>query len=160
MPDYLKISDVAKIIRTTPDAIRFYEKKYIISPERCNDNRYRNFILEDIRRLYDCKMLQNLQFSLSDIANIIRGSDGYEFNNIIKQKEDEIKREIELQEMALTRIKRIKDASEKILRYKNNFLIQESPHLLVYSYANDNGWDINKNLMDRNNEAGNQKLID
>ncbi len=48
MPDYLKISDVAKIMRTTRDAIRFYEEKNIISPESCNDNRYRNFILEDM----------------------------------------------------------------------------------------------------------------
>lgn len=142
MPDYLKINDIAKLMRTTPDAIRFYEKKNIIKPERCIDNRYRNFILDDIRRLYDCKMLQNLQFTISDIANIIGNTTVDEFHDMIEQKEKEIKKTIEIQQMALARIKGIKSASEKILRYKNNFLIKESPHLLIYSYANNNKFDM------------------
>ena len=142
MSDYLKINDIAKLMRTTPDAIRFYEKKNIIKPERCSDNRYGRFILDDIRRLYDCKVLQNLQFSISDIANIIANTTVDEFDDMIEQKEEEIKKTIEMQQMALARIKRIKNASEKILRYKNNFRIQESPYLLIYSYANNNEFDM------------------
>ena len=142
MSDYLKINDIAKLMRTTPDAIRFYEKKNIIKPERCSDNRYRRFILDDIRKLYDCKLLQNLQFSISDIANIIGNATMYELDDMIEQKEEEIKRTIEIEQMALARIKRIKSASEKIRIYKNNFLIQESLHLLIYIYANNNNFDM------------------
>ena len=43
------------ITRTSSDAIRFYEKKNIIIPERVVNNNYRQFTLDDIRRLYDCK---------------------------------------------------------------------------------------------------------
>jgi DNA-binding transcriptional MerR regulator len=142
MPEYLRINDIAKIMRTTPDAIRFYEKKNIIKPERCSDNKYRNFILGDIRKLYDCKMLQNLHFSISDIANILGNITVDKFEDMLDQKEEELKKTIEIQEMALARIKEIKSASKKILRDKNNFFIQESPHLLIYSYANNNKFDM------------------
>lgn len=142
MSDYFKISDIAKLMRTTPDAIRFYEKNNIIKPERCNDNRYRKFTVDDIRRLYDCKLLQNLQFSISDIASMIQNTKINELDDMIEQREQEIKKTIELQQMALNKIKRIKRATEMILKYKNKFLIQERPHLLIYSYASNNKLDV------------------
>lgn len=143
MPDYLKISDVAKLMRTTPDAIRFYEKNNIIKPERCSDNRYRNFIMNDIRSLYDCKMLQNIQFSISDITKIIRDTSEEEFDEMIDKREEEIKKSIELHQMALEKIARIKKACDKIKHYSNEFLVQDRPHVLIYNYAKNNKIDIN-----------------
>lgn len=141
MPDYLKINDVAKLMRTTPDAIRFYEKNNIIKPERCSDNQYRNFSMKDIQRLYDCKMLQNVQFSLSDIANVISTTTVDELDYMMAKKEQEIKKSIEMQMLALDKITRIKQAKETISQYKDIFLIKDRPHVLMYNYAKDNSID-------------------
>lgn len=137
----LKTSDVAKLMRTSSDAIRFYEKKNIIIPERVVNNNYRQFTLDDIRRLYDCKSLQNLQFSISEIVEIVQNSSEKKFDKLLDEKQKEIEKNIELQYITLKKIKELKEAKDKISKYKNNFFIQESPDLIMYSYAKNNELD-------------------
>ena len=90
MEKRLKINEVARLLCTTPDAIRLYERKKIIQPSRDQENRYRGFTQEDITRLYDCKLLQNVGFSLSEISNIISNGSPEEFDQLLEEKAKEL----------------------------------------------------------------------
>ncbi len=138
MADKLKISDIARLMRTSTDTIRFYEKKGIIKPQRYEDNNYRSFSLEDIRRLYDCKLFQNLEFSLSEISDIIEDTSLDDFYQLIDQKEVEIQKVIKRYKLMQDRIDRYKAAAFDIKKYFNTFQIKECPHVIIFPYAGNN----------------------
>lgn len=136
MEKRLKINEVAKLLCTTPDAIRLYERKKIIQPSRDRENQYRGFTQEDITRLYDCKMLQNVGFSLSEIANIIANVSPEEFDSLLEEKERELEQKVLRYNRVLDQMHRLQAARHLYNYYDGEFYIRDSPHVLVCCYAN------------------------
>ena len=85
----MKISEVAALLGVSTDAVRFYEKKNIIHPGRNDNNRYRDFTQDDLTRLFDCKHLQNVGFSLSEIAEIITDTAPEDVSGMVSVVTDE-----------------------------------------------------------------------
>ncbi len=135
MEKRLKINEVARLLCTTPDAIRLYERKNIIRPSRDRDNRYRGFTQEDITRLYDCKLLQNVGFSLSEIAHIIANVSPDEFDRLLEEKAGELEQKLQRYERVLDQMHRLQAAKYLLEYYEGHFYIRDSPHALVCCYA-------------------------
>ncbi|MCD8212251.1 MAG: MerR family transcriptional regulator [Oscillospiraceae bacterium] len=135
MEKYLKINEVAKLLCTTPDAIRLYERKKLVHPARDQNNKYRGFTQEDITRLYDCKLLQNVGFSLSEIADIIYNTSPEEFDQLLEKKANEIEQKLVHYNRVLDQMHRLQAASYLHEYYEGEFYIRDSPHVLVCCYA-------------------------
>ncbi|MFB9274793.1 MerR family transcriptional regulator [Cohnella cellulosilytica] len=63
----MNIKEAADRLGITPRAIRFYEKKGLLSPAKQESNRYRSFSDQDIWRLQTIVSLREAGMSLSDI---------------------------------------------------------------------------------------------
>lgn len=136
MEQRLKINEVARLLCTTPDAIRLYERKNIIQPSRNKENRYRGFTQEDITRLYDCKLLQNVGFSLAEIAQIISDTSPDEFDRLLEKKAEELEQKLLRCTRILDQMRRLQAAKYLLQYYEGEFYIRDSPHVLACCYAN------------------------
>ena len=54
----MKTNELEKLLGTTKDTLRYYEKEELISPSR-DDNGYRNYSYEDIRIIKNIIMLRS-----------------------------------------------------------------------------------------------------
>lgn len=138
MADILKVSEVARLLRLSADSIRFYEKRGIIKPKRQGDNQYRLFHMDDIRRLYDCKIFQNLGFTIAEIEGLSTDKAPEEIENMLAERERQLNQDILRSRMALHKIARIRESSRLAARLDGKFLIQPSPRALICFYAESN----------------------
>ena len=67
-----KIGDVARILGVSPDILRYYEKKGVVTPMKGENNDYRYYDAWDINFLMDCLWFKNFGFSIEQIADIVR----------------------------------------------------------------------------------------
>ena len=65
----MKTNELEKLLGTTKDTLRYYEKEELISPSR-DDNGYRNYSYEDIRIIKNIIMLRSFDLSIEDIRRI------------------------------------------------------------------------------------------
>ena len=89
-----KISDVAKILDITTEAIRYYESKGIITPERSETTGYRYYGGWEIHMLIRARIYRQLGYSLDETAKLLNN---YEMDDIIanlSDKKEDIKKEI------------------------------------------------------------------
>ena len=86
----MKIKDVEKITGLTQKAIRLYESKGLICISR-DENRYRNYSEDDIRKLQTIKLLRKAGISIADIKLYIFGVMSLE--EIISKRKAEILKE-------------------------------------------------------------------
>lgn len=71
----MKINVLAKRLNVTPRAIRFYEKKGLLNPDRCPDNGYRVYDEQDAWRLQTIASLREIGLSLNQIQGILEKMD-------------------------------------------------------------------------------------
>ena len=63
-----KIGDVARILGISPDLIRYYEEKGVVSPQKDPYNNYRYYDTWDINFLLDCLWYKNFGFGIDQVA--------------------------------------------------------------------------------------------
>lgn len=85
----MNIKEVEEETGITRQNIRFYEKKGLIQPERNQENDYRQYSVEDIRRLKTIKMLRKLDFSVENIKEVLEG--GIDFSQAVRRQLDSLK---------------------------------------------------------------------
>ncbi len=68
-PIRLKIGELSKLYNIGVDSIRYYEKVGILNPIRNEQNNYRMYTSEDLRKLTMIRELLNLNFSTEQIRN-------------------------------------------------------------------------------------------
>jgi len=97
-----KISDFSKITNITVKALRYYDEEGILTPShRGEENSYRFYDENDFKRAQLIQMLRNLDFSISEIKDIMSGCDKSEdLSYYLEEKknmiESNIKKEKEL----------------------------------------------------------------
>ncbi len=146
-----KIGDVAKILGISPDLLRYYEKKGVVSPVKDQSNAYRYYEPWDINFLMDCLWYKNFGFGIDQVARIVAKSDYWDILAMMEEKDQEIESSIHRQELLLRRIRqhlreirRAKDILEQcdlcyspeIVRYLNryNFIYDNSEELQDLSH--------------------------
>lgn len=83
-----RIKETAEKIGIEPNAIRFYEKKKLITPKRSKNN-YREYTPEDINRLQLIVLYRKMGFSIEAIRKLLaqNGNDGQQLEQFVKQFE-------------------------------------------------------------------------
>lgn len=69
------IKEVAKMLHIKENAVRFYEKKGLITPVR-DENTYRVYKDSDIQRLHTILLYRNMGFSIETIRELLHQSEG------------------------------------------------------------------------------------
>lgn len=67
----VSISTLSTAYGLTPEALRYYEEKGLLSPERTASNGFRRFSINDVQMLGIIKSLQRQGFSLDEIHDVV-----------------------------------------------------------------------------------------
>jgi len=67
----LKIGEVARSAGVSVDAVRFYERRGLVTPETRTSAGYRLYNEDAIERIGGLKLLQSLGMSLDDISGVL-----------------------------------------------------------------------------------------
>ena len=92
MKNKYKIGEAARILGISPDLLRYYEKKGVVSPEKDQNNDYRYYDFWDINFLMDCLWFKNFGFSIEQIADIVHIPSTAELDAMLLDKEKELRR--------------------------------------------------------------------
>ncbi|KRL96750.1 MerR family transcriptional regulator [Liquorilactobacillus satsumensis] len=141
MEKLFKIKHVARLLNMSSDSIRFYEKKRIVTPLRDTQNAYRGFRQEDIWRLYDCKILQSMGFSIAEVTTIMNNVCRTDYNDMLEHKETELEHQIRVYQEMLQEIRRVQAVAPAIAQSQNVCYIQDSPHLYALCYTRNGELD-------------------
>jgi len=112
-----KIGDVAGILGISPDLIRYYEEKGVVSPKKDPNNNYRYYDTWDINYLIDCLWYKNFGFGIEEIANMVSECSFDGLLSRLEAKGEDIMSVIRRQELLLQRIRLF---CERLERTKNN----------------------------------------
>ena len=67
----ISISALSIAYGLTPEALRYYKEKGLLSPDRAASSGFRRFSIADVQRLGIIKSLQRQGFSLDEIKRIL-----------------------------------------------------------------------------------------
>ncbi|MGI6696207.1 MAG: MerR family transcriptional regulator [Christensenellales bacterium] len=70
----LTIGQISTAFNLSNEALRYYEKKNLITPFRCSNNNYRYYDYKTIQRIGCLKRMQNQAFSLDEITSFLNNS--------------------------------------------------------------------------------------
>lgn len=128
----LKINDIAKIFNFTTEAIRFYEKKNILTANRDPENNYRHYGVKHIKILSKCRFLRNSEFSIQESIDILSNGTIHNIPETLKKKEIDLTKEAERLLAISERISDYCHKIEKINTEINEFTIVNSPEILLF----------------------------
>lgn len=106
----ISIGTLSKAFDLSDEALRFYEKKGLLHPQREGEGGYRVFEQADIQRVANVKRLKNQGFTLDEIQTVYSriGKDALEA--LYAQKLEEMRREIAYRERVLTHMQAVVEA--------------------------------------------------
>ncbi|HBV67739.1 MAG TPA: MerR family transcriptional regulator [Clostridiales bacterium] len=90
-----RISEVAKLLDLSSEAIRYYENKGIIKPERDEETGYRYYGGWEIHMLIRARTYRQLGCSIDETADLLNRFDNVDIISYLDNKREEIKKEIE-----------------------------------------------------------------
>ena len=67
----ISISALSIAYGLTPEALRYYEEKGLLSPDRAASSGFRRFSIADVQRLGIIKSLQRQGFSLDEMSDML-----------------------------------------------------------------------------------------
>lgn len=102
--NHYKISEIADYFHTTPETLRFYEKKGLISPQKSPENNYRYYTLNDMYRLVDIIFFRRLDMSLKEVKTILTEQNLDDFSLLLEQKKTLIETKIAEQQKLLKKL--------------------------------------------------------
>ena len=127
-----KIGDVAGILGISPDLIRYYEEKGVVSPSKDPSNNYRYYDTWDINYLIDCLWYKNFGFGIEQIANMVSGCSYDALIHRLEDKGEDILNAIRRQEMLLQRIRVFCERLANTKRYLGKCDIVHSAEFVRY----------------------------
>ena len=127
-----KIGDVSKILGISPDLLRYYEKKGVVSPVKDTNNDYRYYEPWDINYLMDCLWFKPFQFGIEQIARIVSDCTLDDVDALFAEKEEELAAAIERQQLLLERARVYREELTHPAKYLGRCDIQPSPALARY----------------------------
>lgn len=90
----ISISTLSKSFNLSDEALRYYERKNLLRPERESESGYRVFERVDIQRVGNIKRLQNQGFQLDEIRRVYSGISREDMLSLMEAKRHEMDWEI------------------------------------------------------------------
>ncbi len=141
-----KIGDVARILGISPDLIRYYEEKGVVTPQKDPFNNYRYFDTWDINFLIDCLWFKNFGFGIEQVANIVSQNTYDDLIGNLIRRGDEIEESIRYQELLLQRIRKYTEILHKLRGYIGKCAIRRSSEFVRYINRHNTTYDENTEL--------------
>jgi DNA-binding transcriptional MerR regulator len=128
MSKKLKKSEISKILGLNKSTVRYYEQLGLITPE-INENKYRNYGIEELKKLSQITFLKELGFSIEVISEILKGT-SYNSIDILIDKKKYIEQIIQLHKKNIDNINDIifynqrneNKIDHQISNYQNRYL--------------------------------------
>ena len=127
-----KIGDVARILGISPDLIRYYEEKGVVSPHKDPGNNYRYYDTWDINYLIDCLWYKNFGFGIEQVAHMVNRCTYDMLLENIEGKAEEILADIRHQELLLQRIRRYIERLVNTKEYVGKCDLRQSAEFVRY----------------------------
>ena len=115
----VSISALSIAYGLTPEALRYYEEKGLLTPERTASSGFRRFSIGDMQKLGIIKSLQRQGFSLDEIYHILNGCPQAELIAMMDDKRAELRAQINQSRAIYDRLTMTTD------------LLRDSSHLLM-----------------------------
>ena len=147
-----KIGDVAAILGISPDLIRYYEEKGVVSPVKDPANNYRYYDTWDINYLIDCLWYKNFGFGIEQIANIASECNYEALLMRFEDKSDEIMASIRHQEMLLQRIRMFCERITNTKSFLGKCDLRRSAEFIRYINRRNYTYDNHPGLRELNRE--------
>ncbi len=141
MRNKIAIKDIAKLMRMSTEALRYYEKRGILKPERDNENSYRYYSESDILKIISCRHYQELGFTIAEIIDLLNGYLDGDFMEILEMKHEEINTRISEAYQSITRIDEALETNAAYQRYNGKYFIMEAEHCMKLLYTRDSVLD-------------------
>lgn len=122
-----RINELASILSITPETIRHYERKGLISPKKSDLNGYRYYDVWDFLLLYRVRAYREYGFALKDIIDIIYDKS---HENLIEQldvREKELLKELEKKTQLLNKIKHFRNITKTMSQSMGQYTLTSRP---------------------------------
>ncbi len=141
-----KIGDVARILGVSPDILRYYEKKGVVTPMKGENNDYRYYDAWDINFLMDCLWFKNFGFSIDQIADIVHIPSVADLDGMLNAKEDELRDTIARTQLQLRRLEQHRQDLKRIDSLLYRCEICDSPEFVRFINRVGDAYDIGGGL--------------
>ena len=129
-----KIGDVSKILGISPDLLRYYQKKGVVTPTTGENNNYRYYDAWDINFLIDCLWFKNYGFGIEQTAKLVSDSTYDEVLSDMQERCAEIRDSIRHETMLLERSEQYFSAMGRVRTMLGKCDLVYSPEF--YRYLN------------------------
>lgn len=127
MADYLRKNEIAKILGMAKSTVRYYEQEGLISP-KVEDNNYRQYGIEEMKRLSQIHFMRDLDLDLETIHQLFK-TDDVDVTALLEDKRAYILEAIADLQNKLNHIDRIIEVtalehshlSHKLVEYKTRY---------------------------------------
>jgi len=100
----ISISALSIAYGLTPEALRYYEDKGLLTPERTPSSGFRRFSIGDMQKLGIIKSLQRQGFSLDEVRHILTDCPRAELISMLDEKRTELRSQITLSRAVYDRL--------------------------------------------------------
>lgn len=108
-----KIGDVAKILGISPELLRYYQRKGVVTPATDENNNYRYYDAWDINFLIDCLWFKNYGFGIEQTARLVSDSSYEDVMAAMHARRDEIADDLRRRQLLLDRAEEYFAAMER-----------------------------------------------
>lgn len=127
----LSIGNLSKTFGLSDEALRYYERKGLLTPQRDGDKGQRKYDRVDIQRISNIKRMVALGFSLAQIRQAYQGTTEDAISTLYKTQRNNLRRDIQYQIRVLEHMNLISQAFE----HKDKMLMTPHRVQLETAYA-------------------------
>jgi len=113
----MSIGQLAKSAQVGIDTVRFYEKHGLLPKPQRKESGYRQYNVDDARRLVFIRRAKALGFSLSDIGELLklRGLAKDKSGSSVERVRNVAKKKLQMVEEKITELERIRDVLKELV---------------------------------------------
>ena len=136
-----KIGDMAKILGISPDLLRYYEKKGVVSPVKDRNNDYRYYDTRDTNFLVDCLFYKNFGFSIEETSELVRSCSIDEISGRFLENETQLEESIRRQQLLLRRSQEYRRSIARISDHLGRCSFDRRPACIYYINRHNQEFD-------------------
>lgn len=125
------VGQVAKFLGISRDTLKFYEEKNLINPIQDKENGYRKYNIIDINEIITINFYRDIDIEIKKIQEIRKNESISTIEDILDEKERNLREEIEYKTLLIERIRDIKEHCKYINESLNKFTIREMKPIVI-----------------------------
>ena len=129
MKDKLQKKEIADILGLSRSTIRYYEQLGLINPS-INENKYRDYGIEELKLLSQITFLRSLNISIETIKSVLVEKDEINIHELLENKKIELLDQIKFMKDNISKTDNI--LGIQVGNNAKNYLIKELPERFLY----------------------------